>query len=81
MIITTKKVRAIMNNHFAGQLYTNKTKNDTSDNRRVKCYLRDNENLLRELRMVAGRENVTVTKGSGRWNSYGPGIVVKCLLS
>jgi hypothetical protein len=81
MKTTTKKVRSIMRAYDALGIYTNKTFGDTSDYRRVKCYFRGNDWLLEELRRVAGHENVKLTKGSNNWDSYGPGIVVKCFLS
>ena len=79
MKTTTKNVRAIMRKHNSWGIYTNKTKDDTSDNRRVKCYFDENKNLLKDLIREAGAENVKITNGSDFFKRKG--IVVKCILS
>ena len=81
-MITTKQVRAIMRQHTTNTygIYTNKTRAHTGTERRVKCYFRNNTNLLIALQKAAGAENVKVTDGgNGPW-AGGPAIVVKCLL-
>jgi hypothetical protein len=78
-MLTTKQVRAIIAKHSTNSfgVYTNKTTKDTSGNRRVKCYFRNNIKLLNALQKAAGKQNVTVTSGE----HWGPGIVVKCVLA
>jgi hypothetical protein len=83
-MLTTKQVRAIIAKHEknAGYgVYTNKTAGDTSDNRRVKCYYRNNLALFLELQKAAGVENVRITNGASGWYANGKGIIVKCVLA
>lgn len=79
-MLTTKQVRAIIAKHTRDSfgVYTNKTTGDTSNRRRVKCYFRNNWDLLRELQAAAGIDNVTLTEGSRYYGDQG--IVVKCVL-
>lgn len=80
-MLNTKQVRAIINKHSSSTygLYTNKTAGDTSNNRRVKCYFRNNVKLLSALQKAAGKENVRITSGDQSHYSQ-PAIIVKCVL-
>jgi hypothetical protein len=84
-MLNTKQVREIMRKHgkVGGGVYTNKTTGDASDRRRVKCYFdgRCDAELVKELRRLAGRDNVTITEGVDHCYAGGPGIVVKCVLA
>ena len=84
-MLTTKQVREIMREHGKGsyEMYTNKTRGDTSNRRRVKCYYRSGKDypLLEELIKAAGADNVMVTKGSDGFYTSGMGLVVKCVLA
>ena len=90
---TTKQVRNVINKYARNTydkyarnsygIYTNKTKGDTSLNRRVKCYynsVSNPEQLILELLKLAGADSVTITKGPQNWYANGRGIVVKCQL-
>ena len=81
-MLTTKQVRAIIHQHTDSTygIYTNKTRGDNSNQRRVKCYFRNNTKLLRALQKAAGKQYVTVTEGSGSCYGGGPGIIVECIL-
>jgi hypothetical protein len=81
-MLTTKQVRAIIAQHSTSTygVYTNKTKSDASNIRRVKCYFRGNTKLLIALQKAAGKQNVTLTEGGDSYYSGGPGIIVKCVL-
>lgn len=82
-MLNTKQVRAIIAQHSTSSygVYTNKTKDDTSDRRRVKCYFRNNVKLLIALQKAAGAENVRITEGAQHYYAHGAGIVVKCILA
>ena len=81
-MLTTKQVRAIIHQHTDNTygIYTNKTAGHTGNDRRVKCYFRNNTRLLRALEKAAGKQNVTVTEGGSGWYAGGAGIVVRCIL-
>jgi hypothetical protein len=81
-MLTTKQVRAIINQHSTSTygVYTNKTTKYTGPNRRVKCYFKNNIKLLKALQKAAGKENVTLTEGGNGYCSGGPGITVKCVI-
>lgn len=85
-MLTTKQVRNIMRKHLTSTygLYTNKTAGDTTDIRRVKCYMprntKEGMSLLSELRASAGVSNVNVTKGEHSWGYGRPGITVRCII-
>jgi hypothetical protein len=81
-MLTTKQARAIIAQYSTNSygVYTNKTKSDSSNVRRVKCYFRGNVKLLRALEKAAGKQNVTLTAGGDSYCSGGPGIIVKCIL-
>jgi hypothetical protein len=81
-MLNTKQVRAIIAQHSTSSygVYTNKTKSDPSNIRRVKCYFRGNVKLLKALQKAAGKQNVTLTQGGDSYYSAGPGIIVKCVL-
>lgn len=85
-MLTTKQVRNIMRNHLTSTygLYTNKTTGDTTNIRRVKCYMpRDNREankLLNALRKAAGAENVKTTSGSASYGFGRMGITVRCFV-
>jgi hypothetical protein len=74
-MLTTLQVRAIMAKHGRNRygVYTNRTAGDYSNHRRVKCYGNEQDDLVVELRAVAGVDNVKVTVDRG--------IVVKCMLA
>jgi len=81
-MLTTKQVRAIINQHSTSTygIYTNKTAKHTGPERRVKCYFRNNVKLLTALQKAAGASNVTLTEGSSHFRGGGPGITVKCVI-
>jgi hypothetical protein len=80
-MITTQQVRDIIRTHRPGALiYTNKTTGHKGPERRVKCYFRNDKELLAELKKAAGADNVTLTAGGDGYYSVGQGIVVKCVL-
>ena len=81
-MLTTKQARAIIAQHSTRSygVYTNKTKGDASNIRRVKCYFRGNTKLLIALQKAAGKQNVTLTEGAVGMYTGGPGIIVKCIL-
>jgi len=77
-MLTTTQVRAIIRKHTVNTqwgVWTNKTTGYTGPERRVKCYFRDNIELLTALRKAAGENNVYLTD-----NGMGSGIIVKCVL-
>ena len=82
--LTTLQVRAIMHAHGVDsyEMYTNKSKNHTGRDRRVKCYFTGNLAMVSELRAAAGGGNVRVTKGAAyaRGNMR-RGLTVKCQLA
>jgi hypothetical protein len=86
-MLTTKQVRNIIKKYTSRNnfMYTNKTKGDTSSNRRVKTYIWHISNLdalVAELQAKAGKENVKVTSYFPTQypnGPYGPGLVVKCV--
>jgi hypothetical protein len=82
-MLNTRQVRAIIAQHSTSSygVYTNKTRGDKSDNRRVKCYFQGNTKLLVALQKAAGAENVKVTEGAQHYYANGAGIVVKCVLA
>ena len=75
-MLTTKQVRDIIHAHDGAVfgIYTNKTAGHTGNERRVKCYYRNNGKLFSALKEAAGAENVKLT------TSWFPGITVKCVL-
>lgn len=85
-MLTTKQVRNVMRKHLTSTygLYTNKTKDDTTNIRRVKCYMPRNTKeamaLLSELRNLAGPSNVNVTSGDHSYGYGRPGITVRCVV-
>jgi hypothetical protein len=80
-MITTQQVRDIIRTHRPGALiYTNKATGHKGPERRVKCYFRDDKELLAKLKKAAGADNVTLTAGGDGYYSIGQGIVVKCVL-
>jgi hypothetical protein len=85
-MLTTKQVRNIMRNHLTSTygLYTNKTTGDTTNIRRVKCYMpRDNREatkLINALKKAAGADNVNLTSGEATYGYGRPGITVRCLV-
>ena len=85
-MLTTKQVRNIMRKHLTSTygLYTNKTAGDTTNIRRVKCYMphktKEGMSLLAELRASAGVGNVNVTKGDQSYGCGRPGITVRCIV-
>ena len=85
-MLTTKQVRNVMRKHLTSTygLYTNKTKDDTTNIRRVKCYMprttKESMALLTELRALAGASNVNVTKGDQSYGYGRPGITVRCVV-
>ena len=85
-MLTTKQVRNVMRKHLTSTygLYTNKTKDDTTNIRRVKCYMPRNTKeamaLLTELRNLAGPSNVNVTSGDHPYGACRPGITVRCVV-
>lgn len=81
-MLTTTQVRNIIrkNSESTYGIYTNKTRDDNSLRRRVKCYFRGNVKLLVELQRAAGAGNVKLTEGSNSCFGGGPAIVVKCVL-
>jgi hypothetical protein len=81
-MITTQQVRDIIRTHRPDALiYTNKTTGYKGPERRVKCYFRDDTELLAALKKAAGADNVSVTAGGDGYYSIGQGIVVKCVLA
>ena len=87
-MVTTREVRAVMRKYDSWYtIYTNKTTGDTSRRRRVKCYkpgdAKKADALLKELRELAGEENVTVyTPNVLRpWCNTHDSVVVKCELA
>ena len=81
-MITTRQVRDIIRTHRPDALiYTNKTTGYKGPERRVKCYFRDDKELLAALKKAAGADNVSVTAGGDGYYSIGQGIVVKCVLA
>ena len=82
-MITTKQVRAIIAQHrrYMSDVYTNKTTGHTGQERRVKCYFRNNTKLFKALQKAAGKENVTLTAGTAGPGMRRRGIVVKCILA
>jgi hypothetical protein len=81
-MLTTTQVRAIIRKHSTNTygIYTNKTKDHTGPERRVKTYFRNDVDLFRALQKAAGRANVYLTPGSDYCHSIGPAIIVKCVL-
>ena len=85
-MLTTKQVRNIMRNHLTSTygLYTNKTTGDTSNIRRVKCYMprdtREATKLINALKKAAGAENVKLTSGEVAYSRGCPGITVRCIV-
>jgi hypothetical protein len=82
-MLTTKEVRAIIAQHTTDTygVYTNKTRGDKSNGRRVKCYFRGNVKLLKALQKAAGPQYVKLTEGAQHYYSGGPGIIVDCILA
>lgn len=78
-MITTKQVRNLIRTHRPDALiYTNKTTGHKGPERRVKCYFRNDRELLVLLSIAAGPENVYTTAGGGYMYSPGAAIIVKC---
>ena len=82
-MLNTKQVRSIIAKHSDSSygVYTNKTAGDMSNRRRVKCYFKNNVQLLKALQKAAGAGNVTLTEGAQHYYAPGPAIVVKCVLA
>ena len=76
-MITTKQVRNIIRTHRPDALiYTNKTTGYKGPERRVKCYFRNDTELMFLLMTAAGPENVHTTEYYGYGASAG--LIVKC---
>jgi hypothetical protein len=78
-MITTRQVREIIRAHRpTATIYTNKTTGHQGPERRVKCYFRDDTELMAKLMAAAGSNNVYTTEYYG----YGarPALIVKCVL-
>lgn len=80
--LTTLQVRAIMLAHGVSgyEMWTNKSKNHTGQDRRVKCYFRNNLSMLQALQSAAGGAAVKVTRGAS-WAQQRPALIVKCVLA
>ena len=85
-MLTTKQVRKVMRNHLfdSCDIWTNKTTGDTTNIRRVKCYMpNDNRkatNLINDLKKAAGADNVRLTSGEATYGYGRPGITVRCIV-
>lgn len=86
-MLTTKQVRKVMLNHLSNssEIWTNKTTGDTTNIRRIKCYMpKDNRKaikLLNDLKKAAGAENVRLTSGQASYSWGQPGITVRCVVA
>ncbi len=85
-MLTTKQVRNVMLNHLSNSrnIWTNKTTGDTSNIRRVKCYMpndtRKATKLINDLKKAAGADNVKLTSGEVAYSRGRPGITVRCIV-
>ena len=85
-MLTTKQVRNIMRNHLfdSRDIWTNKTTGDTTNIRRVKCYMpndtRKATRLINDLKKAAGADNVNLTTNNHAYGYGRPGITVRCIV-
>ena len=78
-MITAKQVREIIRAHRPGAtIYTNKIAGHKGSERRVKCYFRNDTELMAKLMAVAGSNNVYTTEYYGR--GAPPALIVKCVV-
>jgi len=82
-MLTTKEVRAIIAQYRPDMwnVFTNKTKGDTSNVRRIKLYYKSERDskLLGALMKAAGVRNISILTSECAYGSY-ESLIVKCIL-
>lgn len=79
--ITTLQVRAVMAQHGADQIYTNKTKGHTGNTRRVKCYYQTPDMHTDLLKLMGGNGNIKMTRRNGNIGRGSRSVIVTCVLA